>query len=148
MFTQSDKKIFPYWNGRQEVYGDPMALHRRLTIALGGTPNEVLKAAKSESPLENAHARERLIDAVREAFEMVPFDKTEGAGALDEDCFQALRTLLEWTEKNASRAAASPRSRPDTPDISNGISPERGIRSATTGQPISSTVSSSSTKTG
>ena len=146
MFEQSEKNIFPYWNGQQEVFGDPLAIHRRLTIALGGVPDEVLKAAKSEEPLQKAHARERLVEAIRAAFEMVPFDKTAGAGALDEHCFDALRSLLEWTEKNASRAEGSQTSRPHSPDISSFTSAE--IRSAVDGSIISPRVSSSSTKTG
>lgn len=103
MFTDQQRTIFgPYFNGQEEVYGDPLKIHRRLCHALGGDPNAVI----AEANKGDNDARERVLDAAGWSLEMVPFDKRTGQGATEEVVDQALRQFLEWLEGNAQRAGS------------------------------------------
>ncbi len=126
-YSENERKIFPYRLSEcgAEVFGDPLALSRELSILLDGDPNGVIRAARgtqerdangkiiagqpSEKPEEvvvRLQAERRLLAAVREAFGMDPFDRATGQGATDEDCRRALNCYLEWQEKNGSRAVS------------------------------------------
>lgn len=107
MFTDDERRIFPYWNGEAAVCGDPLAVRRRLTLALqGGGVNALLQEANGADELAAAAATGRLVDAVRQAFEMAPFDPATGRGATEEDCRRALRSFSDFLEKKNQSTAS------------------------------------------
>lgn len=99
MFTDAEREIFPYFNGKQNVMGDPMKIRRRLYNRLGGDPNTVLNEARSDIPEVKDKATERLMAAVVYAFDMVPFNPQTGEGALEKHCNAALNSFVAWIEE-------------------------------------------------
>jgi hypothetical protein len=99
MFTDTERAIFQYFNGVKNVFGDPLKIRRRLYNLLGGDPNEVLNQANNGVPEVKDKATEKLMAAVIYAFDMVPFDKESGKGALEYDCRAALDSFVKWIEE-------------------------------------------------
>lgn len=108
----NDGRCFPYFDGRGMVKGDPFAILRALTRALGGAPNETLQEEKSDQPLLSIHAKDKLIKAARESFELVPFDKVTGEGVLDEDARSLLDQYLGWLREKKMTSGPRPTSAP------------------------------------
>lgn len=106
MFSEDERRIFPYHDGAVQRYGDPVRMHRKLTVALEGDVNRWLVDASSGDLHLVDQAKDRLVAAVRSAFEMAPFDPDSGRGAVEADCWAALNSFLEWSEKNARRAGS------------------------------------------
>lgn len=109
MFTEEQRRIFQYHNGSGEVWGDPLPIGRHMRQQLGGDPNEALKDARSEDVAVRDAATERLVQAVRVAFDMVPFDKATGTGADEAICLAALDRFLTWNEDQKKSAVSSPK---------------------------------------
>lgn len=111
MYSEQEKKVFQYHDGTAEVFGDPVTIHRRLTAYLDGNPNQVIEATQNADPLAAMHANDRLLAAVRVAFEM-PFDKATGEGATEDECFAALDKFTEYLEKKGPNGASTPTCEP------------------------------------
>lgn len=101
-------KTFPYHNGVEMVYGDPLGIRRKLTLDLGGDINAAIAKLSSEDAIEAAEAGDRVLVALRSALGMVPFDISTGVGATDEDCYAAFDAWIDYEEKKNQRAAISP----------------------------------------
>lgn len=131
------RNVFSYYNGKEIIFADPLAVHRRLTRALDGNPNEVLgkvdlgiagppdsyaseedyAAALEQERLTEPlryEATERMVEAVRAAFDMAPFNRLDGAGATEEDCRAALDTFIVFMEGKKKAPVNSPTSSPLT----------------------------------
>lgn len=120
-----EKKIFPYHNGAEPVFGDPLALESRLAEQFGELSGIVQKVnairAKDADPLavlEGIQARNVLIAGVREAFELVPFDRKTGQGATDDHALGVYRAWTEWTVKKNGNTPEQPNTSPPTDSIS------------------------------
>lgn len=114
MFNEAQRRVFgPYFNGEDQVYADPLTVHRRL-FSLLGDPNAVLLDANSDDPSLRHQAREKLLPAAREALELVPFDKKTGRGSLEQDVMAALRSYLEWMEGKGGPGSSLPTCSPPT----------------------------------
>lgn len=111
------------------VWGDPIRIHRRLVRALNGDPNRVIKMAADPEPevdtgveltpeeaaafqlrmqMQNQmrlSAQEELIAAIREAFDMVPFDPVSGSGATEWHCRNAFNRYLDYSERQKKNGA-------------------------------------------
>lgn len=112
MFTDERRRVFPYDSGGGPVYGDPVAIQTRLTVALGGRLNRLLadfyfdskqdgltEEQREAGRLASCAAAEQIRAAVREAFGLVPFDPLTGAGATAADCDRALAAWLRWVDE-------------------------------------------------
>lgn len=129
-YNAEERGIFAYNDGLQDRFGDPFAIRRRLDAALGNV-NKVLLDCHADdvppkpddwegawppadwSPVEAAvmhaaTARGRLVEAVREAFEMLPFDPVSGTGALEEQCNAAFTAYSEHAQKKRTSTATPP----------------------------------------
>lgn len=124
MFSPEERSIFKYHNGEKEIWADPLAIRRQLTLAFGGDPDAALDAAQppvyvkapdgSEppvNPVAEVHAARglgRLMEGVREAFGMTPFDPDSGKGATEEQCMKALQAYLDFLESKKKLPEDSP----------------------------------------
>lgn len=109
MFTDEQKKIFRYFDGSAWVFGDPLALKRRLSRALDGDPNRYLAALAPESGDEEAfQATEKVIQAVRVAFDMAAFDRNTGGGAKDQHCLDALAAFIDYIHEQKKNGPTLP----------------------------------------
>jgi hypothetical protein len=109
-FSDKERDIFHYHNGREWVYGDPLRVWRRLTNALDGQPNEALRAARSDIPAVREEAHEKVLAAAAYALEMAPFDPATGEGALEAQLTAALSAFLADLVKKKMTPASLPTS--------------------------------------
>ena len=124
VFNEQLRKVFPYFNGAAQVWGDPLAIYRALMKEFDGDTTPVLEAFRSRAqipagtPPEEAAAAMaageacwtaaagRLVEFVRKAFAMVPFDPATGCGATEEDCLAALEAYHAWMATKKAPAAS------------------------------------------
>jgi hypothetical protein len=107
MYTEQEKKIFPYFDGAARVFGDPVTIRRRLTGFLDGNPNAVVDACNSTDPATAMQADEKLLAAIRFAFDM-PFDRTTGTGATEDECFAAYDAFTAFMEQKKTSGEPTP----------------------------------------
>lgn len=98
MYSDQDRNIYQFPDGSQ--FADPIAIHRRLIIALNGDVNQALDQAEHENPVVKARAELQLADASRVAFNLPYFNPEDGSGLTDEEVLFLLRDYLSWREKN------------------------------------------------
>src|SRR5574341_2178294 len=100
MFAERERDIFgPYWDGVKNVFGDPMAIYRKFRHELGEEPNKVFADAHSDIEQIRFEARNKVVQAVMTAFNMVPFNSDDGTGAKERDCNRVLADFIDWIEK-------------------------------------------------
>lgn len=98
-----NREIFgPVFNGVDQVFLDPLNVYRRLHYALDGKPNQYLKDRKSEDVQVSFPAQEKLLEAVKFAFGLQPFNPLDGSGTQDGDAFGLLWAFLNWVDKKKS----------------------------------------------
>lgn len=110
-----------YFDGQKWRYGDSLRTQRNLYIALGANGDReevaaVLTASASPDPSVSGPATEKLMAAVREAFEMAPFDAATGAGATEEDTRAALAALWETIPNGDDKPGIAGDTRPGGED--------------------------------
>jgi hypothetical protein len=127
MFPESERMVFKYFDGEKERYGDPLAIRRRMILACKGKYNvlweqffaDLSREGMSEERkisllLAAAAAGEDFVPAVRQAFEMVPWNPETGEGATEAHCERAARAWADWCEdaqkKTTNSHANSPTS--------------------------------------
>lgn len=121
--------VFPYWDGDADVWGDPTKIHRRLSTLLHGKWDLLNVMRNRENPLAADQAAQEALPAVREAFEMKPYDKTTRKGATDRDCYNAVDGLADWLDKVKKNSAPPPNSAGFMAQKSSGpLSPIKPIR--------------------
>jgi len=106
MYIEPKRNIFPYHNGVALVYADPLAIYRRLVLALDGEPNRWIEESRSDVAVLRVNAEQRLDQAVRVAFEMAPFDPLTGGGATAEFCDAALDAYLVYLDAKKEPAGS------------------------------------------
>lgn len=111
--AEQNKRIFKYFDGVEEVFGDPLRIQRDLYLKLGD-PDAAFEAAQKGT---DYYAANTIVDNAREAFHMVPFDPKTGIGATDEDVEAAITALFEYFEKKSPNIATKPSSEPSTTSI-------------------------------
>lgn len=131
-YGDDERDVFRYHDGHCERAGDPFAIRRRLDACLGNV-NRVLADCHVADPparpadypgdqpwppadwsppeaavMHAAEAKGRLLDAVRVAFEMAPFEATTGTGALESHCEAAFVAYSAFCAKKKPSAASTP----------------------------------------
>lgn len=129
------KKVFRYWNGAKEVWGDPVEIWERLSEALGANPQiaysaqfegkadpkekypseELWQAAQAEEHKalpRRIFATREMRKAVRFAFNMVPFkeeaEKLEDIGATAEECDRAIDAYIAFATDQKKSGEPAP----------------------------------------
>jgi cytochrome c556 len=100
--TKIERRVFKFHDGQKDRYADPMEVLRRVSFLLGD-PAAVSKVIRDADPAADAEAMkaaytatERLVVAVREAFDLAPFDPETGAGATESDCLAVWGLFSEF----------------------------------------------------
>lgn len=114
MFSEAERRIFQYFDGAGAVWGDPLALERALLSCLGPDAGRVLEEANSPDNLLALAATGQLVEGIRTAFSMVPFDPSSGAGATEAMCLDALEALYDCLDAKKKPAVNLPISPPPT----------------------------------
>lgn len=112
VYSEEEKQIFQYHNGKEKVWGDPLAIRHRL---YGQLPRlqEVMKECVSKDQSVAADALIKLADAVRVAFDMPCNPKAKSPaeyGATHEQCIVAVKEWLMFCKKKEMSTATSPTS--------------------------------------
>jgi len=110
-----NRAIFgPIFNGQEQVFVDPLKVYRRLVYLTEGKGEELIKAAKSLDLAVSFPAKEKLIEATTQAFELAPFDPQTGLGMQEEDVWAILNAFLDWVAKKKVSGENSPSLSPPT----------------------------------
>lgn len=118
-----NRNIFKYHNGTQECFGDPIALHRELIIALkpqGGDLAEVCALGRTHDDNGNrvrpdAQAAEYqgyLLRAFRQAFGLPDWKPLTGEGVLDEQVWKVIDEFFAFDSKKNENIDPLPTSAP------------------------------------
>lgn len=108
--AEQNRRVFKYFNGVKDVFGDPMRIYSELCLKLGD-PDAAFEAWQKGN---DAYADIAMADNAREAFHMPSFDPETGAGATDEDVHDAVTALLDYFEKKSLSSDTKPSSEPST----------------------------------
>src|SRR5262245_60989542 len=100
-FSDEDRRVYSYHDGRREVRADPLAVRRRLAQAANGDLAGVWKAASAPPKTGEGHlpaetagqlelarleGEERLLGVIRYAFDLPPVDPATGEGVTEAMC--------------------------------------------------------------
>lgn len=111
MSSSNQKSIFQYYNGKRSVWGDPLEIEDMMNYLLAGEPGKVTDQTNVNDPEVYVPATNRLVEAVREAFKMAPFDEATGEGATRQDCLDASNAYLRY-KKSLKKSTADPSTSP------------------------------------
>lgn len=125
MFSEEERQIFPFERGDgKTVYGDPLAIHRRLNELLDYQAAEVCKSANSDVPPVRDAARKKLAAAAMEAFKLPPFDEATGKGCTEPMAIAVLGKFIEHREDLKKKTDLTPSPSPPSPALPPGFYPE------------------------
>lgn len=110
----ADKIFGPFFDGAEYRFADVVRVHRRLTAALDGEPNEWLEKAEDPDPETSSPAKEKIDRAVRLAFELADFDPKTGEGPTEGDVLAVLDLFIATLGKSNPTPEPSPTSSPST----------------------------------
>src|SRR3954468_22629650 len=106
-YTERDKAVFKYLNEGKEVFGDPLAIRRKLVIASGAsgaTIDAILKEAADppegtqdtpEQCLKREDAREKRYKVVCAAFGLKEF-QPDGTGVTEAEAIAVLSAFVAF----------------------------------------------------
>ena len=125
MFSEQDRKIFPYHDGEQEVFGDPVEIQRRMNAFTKGELNAIIDRTREwevdsegkpvledgkpvrANPAEvAAENQERLEAAIRHAFQLPAFDRITGQGCTGAMALTVWNAFVEWAEDAKKKFAS------------------------------------------
>lgn len=115
-FRPKERMIYVYFDGRKDVKADPMILYRRLMDRRMELSSDI-KAAFSGSPKFAAKAYTKMIDNIREIFQVKPLDE---GGLTEPEAGDLLAHFMDWTEdlKKNSRMFPTPATETQAPSES------------------------------
>lgn len=116
-------RVYKYFNGIQEVYADPLMVHRHLMRLLDGASERIVNEANSDDVAISTPARDKLVAATRQAFGLLPFDPMTGAGAVEEEVMRIWDDFNCWLDKKKAKQETSPTDSPSTEGPSSMVNP-------------------------
>jgi hypothetical protein len=134
-----NKNIFPYNDGFEDLFADPLVIQRRLFEAtqgqfytrlmpesqttarspgLGpdGKPLPPLPEERIAADAVALPASAAVVEAVRYAFELLPWDRKTGEGLTEEQVIDLLDEYHAWCAKKNASTEEPPTCSPPTPD--------------------------------
>lgn len=89
----------PYWDGENQVYGDPLELNLALVGHAEGKLSQLLEDSRSDDNALAFPAIYKMRELARLTFDLIPFDKTTGSGAQAKDCDKVLTDFFAFLAK-------------------------------------------------
>jgi hypothetical protein len=122
MYPDDQRRVFKYYDGEKEVYGDPLALRTEIFIATNGDPDglskKVFTVLAPDTPtdqiLEAFRAQKQIAEIVMRVFNMKPFDPATGSGATIEHCHMTWRLFGRFLAGEKKNTVNSPTESPST----------------------------------
>lgn len=102
--------IFPYNDGKQDRFGDPMRIERVLESHCGGSLYDLMQRSKSENPDLANPATDQILEAICKAFELEPFNAATGTGTTEEFQLALLDQFADWRSKKKANIDLPPNS--------------------------------------
>jgi hypothetical protein len=118
IFNDKDRSIYPFMRNGKQVYGDPVALLRKLTACLGGEDgmDQTITQAQDGPPEVAFKAMDAIRNATCVAFGLgEPFNEETGKGVTEEEWLDVYAGFMEWLKKNATTDENWPTSSPPSP---------------------------------
>ena len=112
-----DLKIFPYHNGKEKVWADPLEISHKLQKMLGGKAEQVIGDFYAKEPERSIPAYDRVHAAVCVAFGFEAFDATTGQGTMYEIWHGALEAYLDFFQRSEMSTGTSQMSAPPTEQV-------------------------------
>lgn len=104
-----NRNIFRYFDGKRELYADPVEIHRKLSALLGGDINRFLREMRSPEAAVSIAATDRMRYAVCQAFGLgTPFDPTTGHGVMEEAWMGSLTAFTDYCEAQKKSGDSTP----------------------------------------
>ena len=100
----------PYWNGQNNVYGDPLRIRRLLSSGLEGKVDTWCDRTKSDDPSERSQALGRIAQAGTVALDLTPFDRKTGRGVTESQAIRTVQLFLDWINGKKSNSRVCPTS--------------------------------------
>jgi hypothetical protein len=104
-FSESDRLVFSYHNGKERVFADPLELERKIRFLLGNPGTLVdkinstdLNSGDTASIREALQAQEKLAIGVREVFQLPDFDTKTGGGMTEAMVFSVWASFCAWLD--------------------------------------------------
>ena len=111
-FSAEERKHLQFHNGSGFVWADPLAISRELDHRLGGDIAKTIADTQSDlEPLRYA-AMTKFLAAVREVFNLVPFNPADGSGCTDEKAIAAYDCWVAWVDSKKKPEESMPSSSP------------------------------------
>lgn len=106
-YTEAERQVYPCAALSDRLF-DPLHLYRQLVIYTAGKIDDLLADWQGDEAVDKAKAEEKLVCAVRLAFNLKTF--TEPDGCTDAVALEALVDYLEWMGKKETRVNTTPTS--------------------------------------
>ena len=113
--SSEQREIFRYSNGQKTVCADPAVLYRRFLKAVGGEQSlqDIDQQALSDDMELAGAAGEKLLGAIRDAFNLKPLDE-DGNGATEPEQLKAYTDFLEYLSESKKKVDSTPTWQPPT----------------------------------
>lgn len=102
--------IYPYNDGIKDRFGDPMRINRLLFLHMDGDCKGLMAKSKDILPEIAIPAMEKVLDAGRQAFELVRFDPTTGEGVTESRILDLIYGFWAWCNSQKKSTAPLPTS--------------------------------------
>jgi hypothetical protein len=120
LYTPAEREIFPFFDGHSWRWADPIAIRRRMALALvphGLSIEKALEQCRDKDEPTKLQAKEFVAGAARIAFDMPcnPGAKSEAEyGASENQVIDALNAYIAFNKKKATNGVKSQTSPPST----------------------------------
>lgn len=113
IFSDTERRIYPYKRNGVAMKGDPLALLRRFTAYMGGENKmaEVMTMAREGPDIPACQAFDTLQRATCETFKLgQPYDDATGEGVMEDEWYPLFLDFMDWLKKNDLVEELSPTS--------------------------------------
>ena len=136
-WSEEDRRIFEYpsVDGSAKLFADPLAVRRKLMARSAGKIDDIVDIYRASIEAGNAkadgeikdvnpgvfvqgdNAEEQIVQAVRYAFDLKPFDPKDGSGAPAKYCLRLFDWFTEWREQKKTSEETTPSSSPPSDSL-------------------------------
>src|SRR5882724_12726100 len=81
--SDSNGFVFVYFDGEKVIHGDPIMLHRWMLGHAEGKLGQLIEDVRNDDQSIAFPAIEKMLDVARKTFDLVPYDRETGKGAME-----------------------------------------------------------------